>query len=395
MAYLRTPDVGGIGETYLDIIVQDLQYNPSLYYQIDVICIETGQRFDVRNNSGSGGSIGAFRTGQQRFSGLTPGSAYNFYAEARYNSFGTIVRIPSTGYYRQTTHSLPAVDPPSSVMLSQYALTGKDITIEAEWLNQATSIEYDVSWITGYPDYTYSVSPYTDFHRMTFTVPNYDTSYWIEVRLRGNGGDSSWVRLYFTSGSAPIIVGTPSVTLSDFKNNAITANWTYASNAWYYEVQYKKTTSSIWLYSAYSQNDNSHEVTGLEPVTDYHFRVRGYQGSTFGPWSSVVTGRTLSNAPSKFEWNTLKTSVDFKTTAYEWNALMAKINQVRVYKGWSSYGFDIVVGDGIAYAYQFNDARSKIADMSPPVTLPIAVSKGTLITPGQLNGLRDSLNSLI
>lgn len=395
MAYLRTPNVGGIEETYLDIIVQDLENNPSLYYQIDVICVETGERYDVRFNSGSGGSTGTFRTGAQRFSGLSPGTWYNFYAEARYNSFGTIVRIPSSGYYSQKTLEPTSVDPPSNATISQYALTGKEITVEVEWSNQAYSIDYDVSWISGYPDASYSISTSSRFHRATFTAPDYDTTYWIEAILYGPGGISGWVRLSFTTGPAPIVVGTPTVTLSDFKNNTITVNWTTASNAWYYEVQYKKTTSSTWIYSAQSQSDNSHEVSGLEPVTDYHFRVRGYQGNTYGSWSTVVIGRTLSNAPTAFGWTYPKiTDGEYNLTANEWNALAAKINQWRTYKNLSSYPFTTAAFNAVFFATIFNEARTAISSMNPLVSLPAARSSGNDVTASALNGLRDSLNSI-
>ncbi len=56
---------------------------------------------------------------------------------------------------------------------------------------------------------------------------------------------------------------------------------------------------------------------------------------------------------------------------------------------------DTVQQDSNTYAYQFIQARSAIAEMSLPVSVPSAVSSNTNTTHGQLNGLRDSLNSLI
>lgn len=393
MAYLRTPIVGGIDETYIDVIVQDLDYPANTYTKIDIICLNTGQRYDVRFNSGAGGSPGTYRTGQQRFSGLTPGTTYYFYAETTYG--GGSRRIPDSGYMSQATYdnTPPA---PYGVSISQYSLTGKEITVEVTWSGSAHTIEFDFSWQGSLVDYSESVSTSGAFLRRTFTVPNYSTSYWIDVRLRGDGGTTSWARLTFTSGAAPIVVGTPSITsLSNFKSNAITVNWSAASNAWYYEVQYKKTTTSVWSYAAYSQSGTSFEVAGLDPSTDYQFRVRGYQGNTFGSWSSSMTGRTLSNIPSAFNWTYAKNSGGaYNLTANEWNALAAKINQFRSYKGLADYTFDTAYTGNIFYVYMANQARNAINTMSPSYSPPAVRYANDIVEAAVLNRLRDSLNSV-
>lgn len=396
MAYLRTPDTGGIGETYLDIIVQDLQYTPGAYDRIDLFCLETGQGYDVRFNSGAGGTSGTYRTGAQRFPGLTPGAYYNFYAETTYA--GGSRRIPDSGYYQQRTLVGQTVDPPAGLSVSVYSVVGKDVTIDVTWYGQANKVDYDVSWISGYPNYTDTVSTSSSFRRRTFTVPDYDMPYWIDVLLTGPGGSSSWVTVFFQSDPAPVVVGQAVITsLSNYKKDAITVNWASADNAWYYEVQYKKSTTSTWTYAAYSQNGNSFEVSGLDPATDYDFRVRGYQGSAYGSWSSSMRGHTLSNIPTEFNWNFPKVQgEEFYLTANEWNALAAKINQFREYKfgpGYD-YSFTTAIQGAIFYAYMANEARNAMDALGPEVSPPALRYTDDPVEASILNRLRDSLNSV-
>ncbi|OXS77968.1 fibronectin type III domain-containing protein [Domibacillus enclensis] len=393
MAYLRTPFTDGVGETWIDVIIQDLDYSASTYTELNLFCLETGQGFDVRFKSGAGGSPGTYRTGAQRFDNLLPGSTYNFYAEATYG--GGDRRIPDSGYYSFST--LAGTGPaPYNVSISEDSMDGKTIDVIVTWMGQANEVRYDVSWISGFPDNVHSVSTLATFHERSFTAPAYSTPYYIDVQVSGPGGTSNWETLYIMTDPEPIVVGSTSITsLSDFASNAIRVNWSYATNAVYYEVQYRVSGSSTWLYAAYSQSGNDFLVTGLQPSTDYQFRVRGYQGSSYGAWSSAVPGRTLSNIPTAFNWTYAKVQGgEYNLKAQEWNALGSKINQFREYKGLSNYPFSTAYVNAIFYASYYNEVRAAINDMGPVTSIPAIRYAGDDVTAAVLNRLRDSLNSL-
>ena len=102
--------------------------------------------------------------------------------------------------------------------------------------------------------------------------------------------------------------------------------------------------------------------------------------------STVVQGGaiTLVNATKKITI----------LTAAEWNAFTVRINDFREYKTVADYSFTTVVAGNAALYSQANEARSAISTLSPPTTLPAAVSQYGKVTAAFINGLKNSLNSI-
>lgn len=102
-------------------------------------------------------------------------------------------------------------------------------------------------------------------------------------------------------------------------------------------------------------------------------------------WSSTVasgaTVGTYNGAPAYL-------------TAKEWNNFTARINSFRTYKKLSTVSFTSAASGSSMTAAQVNAARTAISAMSPPTSVPSAVSQGQAITAAFINGLSNSLNSI-
>jgi hypothetical protein len=98
MAYLRTANNDGVGETYLRVLVDGL--TGTSYSSIVIYNATTGQSYNASYE-------GAGRSTVQTFGGLTPGNSYSFYAEATPTG-STARRIPDSGFDVFATKNPPA-----------------------------------------------------------------------------------------------------------------------------------------------------------------------------------------------------------------------------------------------------------------------------------------------
>ena len=88
-------------------------------------------------------------------------------------------------------------------------------------------------------------------------------------------------------------------------------------------------------------------------------------------------------------------------TAKEWLAFMNRVKEFYTYKGktvdstnWSRSVNGVSSGSEMT-ATQANGARYLINQLSPPTSVPASVSSGTVITAAFINGLKNSLNSIV
>ena len=87
-------------------------------------------------------------------------------------------------------------------------------------------------------------------------------------------------------------------------------------------------------------------------------------------------------------------------TAKEWLAFMDRIKAFYSYKGrtvdstyWNRAVNGVSSGSAMT-SIQANGARYLIDQLSPPTSVPSAVSSGSTITAAFINGLKNSLNSI-
>lgn len=143
-------------------------------------------------------------------------------------------------------------------------------------------------------------------------------------------------------------------------------------------------------------------LTGFPPLTcGTTYLVRGavlYNGT----WYTIESGAyysTLSCRPSNWSWPfSVASGQPCSIPASEWIAFQNRINEFRVYKGLSNYGFTtstyVVTGQPFM-AFLANQAVNAIDDMNPPTTQPATVSTGDSFTAAWLNQLTNSLNSIL
>lgn len=114
-----------------------------------------------------------------------------------------------------------------------------------------------------------------------------------------------------------------------------------------------------------------------------------------GRWYTAGSA-TISTRPTNFAWTTPKVAItgDFNVTATEWSGFTSTINGFRAYKKLANAVFTPAATGNDFTAVIFNEARTAINDLTPPTAVPILGVKGNDVLASQLNGLRDSLNSV-
>ena len=136
-------------------------------------------------------------------------------------------------------------------------------------------------------------------------------------------------------------------------------------------------------------------VTTSYNVIFYAIWVAGRPNS----WSWSTTG--ISKGSSMAYTQSGATIIVKPLTATEWLAFMNRVKEFYTYKGktvdstyWSRAVNGVESGSSMT-ATQANGARYLISQLSPPTSVPASVSSGTVITAAFINGLKNSLNSIV
>ena len=116
-------------------------------------------------------------------------------------------------------------------------------------------------------------------------------------------------------------------------------------------------------------------------------------------WSWSTTG--ISKGSSMAYTQSGATIIVKPLTATEWLAFMNRVKEFYTYKGktvdstyWHRAVNGVESGSSMT-ATQANGARYLISQLSPPTSVPASVSSGTVITAAFINGLKNSLNSIV
>ncbi len=96
--------------------------------------------------------------------------------------------------------------------------------------------------------------------------------------------------------AAPVTCNTPTnVASGSVTQNSFAVNWTAASGATSYEIQYKLASASTW--SSATTASTSYTVSGLSASTAYNYQVRTVCGSSFSPFSTQGSVTTSAAPP--------------------------------------------------------------------------------------------------
>lgn len=263
----------------------------------------------------------------------------------------------------------------------------------------------------------------------TFNNLSRNTTYYIKAKITYSGGEKElsyitattddWYFFHYSD------MGQISDTTSRYMNFAIgevgwfSVSFANSGTATFY------TTGSTDTIGTISTSNNFNYSTGwpttrlIAPVdgggdggnfkftydvtagTTYYVWARYYYGSTSCNTTVYVVPPSYTSKPSSFSWTTTKVQGnEFKLTAAEWNALQAKVNEVREYHGLSTYSLTNVVRGNTFYATDYNNVLMAIAGAYSELgTTGIYnnnyVSSGDIITAACLNKLVTLVNELI
>lgn len=193
----------------------------------------------------------------------------------------------------------------------------------------------------------------------------------------------------------------PSITLNSVTQPTIgvgTVNLSYtvsnASGATY-TAYYIQTGGSSWS-SKTSSSSTTCQITGLTVGVEYKFYVHVENDDGQARDSNTITKTIGSNRPSDWAWTNVHSAGSKCTTltATEWNSFMSRINEFRVYKGLSNYGFTTVSKGDTFTADIFNAAKTAISEISGHGDMPTSATAGGVVYWARIDALRTALNAV-
>lgn len=176
----------------------------------------------------------------------------------------------------------------------------------------------------------------------------------------------------------------------------------------FYCGAYNEHQSSTFTISGAGTYDLYWRFDGLKSGENYPCYVDWY-GSTGNEITKTGTVYVPTDipVPSRWYWYSTiggkiaTTKVDSThyrcspLTAREWNDFCTRINEVRQYKGFSSYNFSTVSSGYAMLAMYANQTVDAISVMGPSTPTPGYLSSGDRMTASWVNQIASSLNSLL
>jgi frataxin-like iron-binding protein CyaY len=307
-----------------------------------------------------------------------------------------------------STASCPIPSQPTNVSVD--SVDGRTCIVKFAWPTDGSATEIDISLTNTSPYDDKGFTQIADITSFGVSLPNYNTVYTLYVRSYNStwGTWSSPVSVTLTTGKPP----TPSISFINKASNSITMQITAPSDR----------TSRLEMHMYIKGNGSPTEVQSVDTPTanqSYQFIFSNltygviyvFYGQNFDYNADGITlvGSTYTTGisflrPENFAWTTAKVKGQhFDLTDDEWNALTARINEFRTYKGLTNNTFVSAVTGNKLTAVMFNQVVNAINAMFPPTSPPSTVadpqptdfSLRDKVTADRLNGLVTSLNSII
>ncbi len=193
------------------------------------------------------------------------------------------------------------------------------------------------------------------------------TDYYSLIKAVDNAGNESAVA---ASPSWQLAALSPeqitSMSVVNSTDESLKVGWPYPSDNGFsitdYIIQYRLNGDTTWI----TINDGvsttrRYELTGLDPETEYDFRVRAYNGTNFGAWAPTLVAETLP-------------TIDFISTPYSAiNVGGATLNQL------VSLDDDNEIYYGTNSASSFNDGTLISADLDRGKTISVPANDFTVV----------------
>lgn len=274
----------------------------------------------------------------------------------------------SENYYN--TISLPGFD--------EYGTTIRTSTPARSW----TAVGWSKTTSARYPDYVPSQNVKTNSITDDCLYAVYTNE--CSVGFNSNGGSGTMSELG------------PEYAYYNAHGNYTTPSFTIPSCA--FTPPTGKKFSSWNQYADGSGQTYSGSVSTNYDITLYAIWVKARPSN----WSWPTNDTKPISKGSDMTYTQSGTTIIVKPlTAAEWLAFMNRVKEFYTYLGktvdstyWNGAVNGVASGSPMT-ATQANGARYLISQLSPPTSVPASVSSGTVITAAFINGLKDSLNSIV
>ena len=281
-------------------------------------------KVEYRRSSSSSWLHAGYTSGTSRtVSRLDPNTAYDFQVRARGDGspYSYTYGSPSTSVPRTT--GSPTAPAPTGLRATASTETSVSLSWNAGTDAHRYKVEYrrssSSSWLH---------AGYTSGTSRTVSRLDPNTAYDFQVRARGDGSPYSYT-YGSPSTSVPRTTGSPTapaptgLRATASTETSVSLSWNAGTDAHYYKVEYRRSSSSSWLHAGYTSG-TSRTVSRLDPNTAYDFQVRARgDGSpysyTYGSPSTSVprtTGSPTAPAPTG-----LRATASTETSvSLSWNA---------------------------------------------------------------------------
>lgn len=156
---------------------------------------------------------------------------------------------------------------------------------------------------------------------------------------------------------------------------------------WYANSVYFGTT----YLAAYVASGGDYGFTGLDSFTEYIIEAAVY----YSGGNVTLFLDSEYTRPDFFYWSTTKTSGnDFDIMAADWNALTSNINDVRVYRGFSTTSMTTVATDDELTAAIYNEVVNAIQGITGYGTYLSTVTQGSSVYASQFSDIESELNAI-
>ena len=229
---------------------------------------------EYRRSSSSSWLHAGYTFGTSRtVSGLDPNTAYDFQVRARGDGspYSYTYGSPSTSVPRTT--GSPTAPAPTGLR----ATASTETSVSLSW-NAGTDAHYYKVEYRRSSSSSWLHAGYTSGTSRTVSGLDPNTAYDFQVRARGDGSPYSYT-YGSPSTSVPRTTGSPTapaptgLRATASTETSVSLSWNAGTDAHYYKVEYRRSSSSSWLHAGYTSG-TSRTVSGLDPNTAYDFQIR-------------------------------------------------------------------------------------------------------------------------